>query len=681
MFHASGVFRIGSVRSKHNHPWNRHCRPRHHPLDRPTLSLPLGSVGHVRLARPNSPLDFPQSARQDITSRRSTQLATNKSTTMPETAITPTSPPSSGPTSPPRGLTHSPSIFGYQERLLQRTSSVRSGTSLSLLAAPEKPAPAAAPSMPVASSPPSTPIRATVSRMISHPEEKATSRPSTVGSSAHRRGAQSVDQTKGLWENRISNAAKSEASPPTHRSKRSIDVFSPPLPSSSTLSSVASTSPSVRTPSTIINTPDLVSKYDTARYQTPSKRSTISNFEGLDVSKVVESPAMAERTPSDRASRIRPASISSMSSIVTPQATGSSGGSSVRTPAMEDKLAQARANALRRRQEREGLATPAKAGEMLPPPPVPSIMTPSTSTSSSIPPSPVLASSANASFAFSDKVNTGYGTSVSTSTPIPTIKASSSPSMSTGSASKLASLSKLFEATSVSDTRTRSSPGIGSDATPASMRGGPTRSIVTPPSAPAPRYVPSGLSSYSTPRSVASNTASSSSGSSPAGLSAPTSGGKYGSISKSDNRRLGRHLPRIASGGEGWDEEEVPAKKSVRRVPSNLSRNESVVLPSSLGDISGSPKPAQTEKAEPLGPSRSDNVPAAQSPSVPSTPASKRRSYVLHTPKEGLSTPRAEVAGEEMRGLMSAVGSTSVRGGTAESGEGVTGELLEYGCS
>jgi Ras GTPase-activating-like protein IQGAP2/3 len=52
----------------------------------------------------------------------------------------------------------------------------------------------------------------------------------------------------------------------------------------------------------------------------------------------------------------------------------------------------------------------------------------------------------------------------------------------------------------------------------------------------------------------------------------------------------------------------------------------------------------------------------------------------LHTPKEGLSTPRAEVAGEEMKGLMNAVGSLPSRNLVPDDNEGVAGALfLEEG--
>ena len=160
------------------------------------------------------------------------------------------------------------------------------------------------------------------------------------------------------------------------------------------------------------------------------------------------------------------------------------------------------------------------------------------------------------------------------------------------------------------------------------------------------KYVASGLSDFS-------ESASSSRGS--------ASKGKYGSISSSDRRRLGRHLPRIASGDAPLDSLETPQPRL--RQPSTLGRD-SVVLPSSLGDTTAFPPLIVEAKAEVLQPSTSDNV--QQTPTT--TPSTKRRSYLPFTPKGSLSTPasgalkpRPEVAGEEMKGLMSAGGGITVQ--------------------
>ncbi|ORX39865.1 hypothetical protein BD324DRAFT_576164 [Kockovaella imperatae] len=165
------------------------------------------------------------------------------------------------------------------------------------------------------------------------------------------------------------------------------------------------------------------------------------------------------------------------------------------------------------------------------------------------------------------------------------------------------------------------------------------------------RYVPSGLSASSTP---------------PASSSL-SSKDKYGSISSSDRRRLGRHLPRIAS-GEGGPETLEPVKV-VRRQPSNLGRD-SIILPSSLGDTSASPPP--NKAGDVLQPSTLDNVPSTPQGTI-HTPSTKRRSYLPNTitPTSKTLKPRAEVAGDEMKGLMNAVGSLPAKG--TDDGEAVTG--------
>jgi len=584
-----------------------------------------------------------------------------------------------GTASPPKGLTHSPSIFAYQERILQRTSSSRNGTSISMLASPEK-------GSALTDSAPSTPIRQSVSKMMANMEDqKLPSRAmgSGLGLSRHKKGAQSVDQARNLWQNKINDAAAENYAPLTPRSRK-VDVFSPPLQASSTFSSVAS--PPIRTPSAMSTTSDsnLDSFDGSRRYGTLSKRSTISGMDGFDLGKLPDSPAMGERTFSDRPLRTRPASISSATSIVTPQATGSSGTSTGRTQEVDDALAKARANALLRLESRrkKGEATagaspaPSVSSNMLPPPvpSVPSIpSTPSAFSTVSGASTPFSISTPSYSAGPSPaSALSGFSTfsAASTSSGIP----GSTATKPTPSAKKVSSLSDMFEPTTPTSTPYRSYGLPEAENTPTSTSTRSSyRSIITPPSAPAPRYVSSGLSNTVTPKS-GSSSRSGASGSS--GSSAPPVSGsdKYGSISRGDNRRLGRHLPRIASGGEGWDEEEAAPRKPGRRVPSTLGRNDSVVLPSTMGETSASP---QAHRAEPLGPSNTSNVPSEAA--VLTTPASKRRSYVLHTPKEGLSTPRAEVAGEEMKGLMNAVGSLPSRGLVpTDDGEGVTGMSTQF---
>ena len=418
---------------------------------------------------------------------------------MPETPAT------RPPSSPPQGLSHSPSIFAYQTRILNRPSSVRNrNTPTTLLASPEKGG---------ADSPPSTPIRTNVSKMLNTVDVL----------SRGQRANRSVDLVKTQWEARSTDGDFGPSYTPRSRN----------IPAASALSTV-SNSPPIETPS--MPNPDTIAK------------------------------GASPGTPF----RPRPASISSTASILTPHSTGNSSLASGRSHAVEDTLAQARANALKRLEARRKAK-----GE----------------------------------------------------TASPAIE--SSP------------FGHVFEPSTV--TPTKSTADTSNDLTPTSRPF--HRARFTPPSsAPAPRYVPSGLSA-TTPVSTESS-------------------GKYGSLSQGDRRRLGRHLPRIASGEGGWDEQPPPT----RRVPSTLGRD-SVVLPSSLGDTSSS-TPSETKV---LGPSTFDNV-----QSVPSTPSTKRRSYLLHTPKDSSNSlmPRPEVAGEEMKGLMSAVGGLPARGSTRDDGEGVTGEQL-----
>ena len=583
---------------------------------------------------------------------------------MPESSIT--SPPAEGATPSSKGISHSPSMFGYQERILQRTSSTTvGGRPLSLLASPDRNGTHPVTSVPTQrpASPPSTPIRASVSRMVGNQTtttrpvglgvgllgDDSTSGTITNGTRSHPRTRGSVDWARSQWESKVQEQ-KVDKSPIIHSSparsgsiaKRSA-MFSPPLETSSTFSTASSSA--VKTPVTaprIPATPEIPSTAPStesisSRYGTPSKRSTITGIDGFDVSRVVDASKNPsnDALPDARPLRTRPASISSYSSIMTPQGTGSSSTSSSRA-AVEDTLAQARANALKRleaRKRAKGEAVPepdVKANDDMPRP-----STPSSLSSLSSPPigSRPQAGRSSVLDVFAPTANT------TPSKMIPNLSA-----VEIGGTPSADSVSKH---------------------TPSSVASA-YKSLVTPPSASAPRYVPSGLS-VRTPFSGSSGTASNSS----THLTPESSSsGKYGSISRADNRRLGRHLPRIASGGEGWDEEEpVAAKKVVRRVPSNLAKVDSVILPSSLGETSATPP---RTRAEPLGPSRTENAsPAAQ---VPSTPSTKRRSYVLHTPKGGLTTPRPEVAGDEMIGLMSDVGSLPSRGVTTDEAEGVTGE-------
>ena len=427
--------------------------------------------------------------------------------------------PTESPPSPSKGIAASPSIFSYQTRILERTSSPRKGTGgPSLLSSPGKSALYGQPG-----SPPSTPIRRNVKQMLAGFEENAGRKDATIG--------------LGFGGNE--NSTKD--------------------------------SPSAAAAS--------------LRADIGNKRNT-TNFD-------FGPPSPAAGTPA------RPASMAgampSQSSAVTPG----------RTQAVEDTLAHARANALKRleaRRKQQGGSGP--------------IDTPKDEIAMSDVASPVTPQ-----------------TSVSPTKPSP--------------------FSAIF--TPPSEELTPSKPSTSTYNVP-TTNPSISRASQLPMSSPAKgRYVPSGLSASSATPSSSSS-----------------SKDKYGSVSSSDRRRLGRHLPRIASG----DGPELSGLSKARsRQPSTLGRD-SVVLPSSLGDTSASPPSNKTQEV--LQPSTSENL--LPSTGSTTTPGSKRRSYLpkgnLVTSTSGGIRPRAEVAGDEMKGLMSAVGGLPAKGTANDEGEGVTGELM-----
>jgi len=186
-----------------------------------------------------------------------------------------------------------------------------------------------------------------------------------------------------------------------------------------------------------------------------------------------------------------------------------------------------------------------------------------------------------------------------------------------------------------------------------------------------------------------------------ADLLLPAPKDKYGSLSKSDRRKLGRHLPRIASGDSGWGEEDnIPVNGHSRMTSgtrkSSLGRNSGL---SALEDIHDSPIKPPGKAKENTAPASSyvktqtikkvkstdiltsstslNRIPASpKTPNYASTPVKRRSVYAPLTPKGGLgpigaASPRPTVAGEEMKGLMSSVGGTAR--GAAIDDEGVTG--------
>ncbi|WVW83094.1 hypothetical protein I302_105112 [Kwoniella bestiolae CBS 10118] len=614
--------------------------------------------------------------------------------------------------SPPRsssGLGRSPSIFSYQTRILnnrtptgdrhgnalrQTPTSMSSSTAYTSLASMVE--------TDGRPSPPSTPIRKAVARMVvdngSPPstEELGRARSGSGrgvglafgmgGRPGHAKSSKSVDLVRNQWQAKIdqlNSTGEESARPPTPRSVRN-STFSPPLPTSPTIPSTstkttpsatstysqASSAPIVpdQTGSSVLTTATNdtsatdsgVGKYKSAYMaQRAAKRATVygsSNFDSARIPSTTSNGSAASApAPSVASASIdRPTSpsVSSYTSMLSPNPTGDSTAPSVRGQSVEERLAIAKANALRRREAREK----AKAGS-------------------------AASSTGDTKPAERPVVPSEFG-GASSSKPSPFTDLFTPPSA--GDALPAAPSKTLSFATT---------PLTADHTGTSTLSRSAYRSIVTAPTATSsPRYVPSGLSTSS---------------SGPAkedGLNPPAAPGKdkYGSISKTDRRRLGRHLPRIASGGEGWDEE---ASKGHSKGPSEGRR-----VPSTLGRSSEIPK-AENEEAENTPPSvppqdhktelKAPSTPTASirnkksleilvpstsqnqlpsQPSIPSTPSTKRRSaFMPYTPKStianpiGPTSPRVELTGAEMKGLMSAVGSLPARGASNDEEDGVTG--------
>ena len=576
----------------------------------------------------------------------------------------------SGPTSPPKGLPSSPSIFAYQTRLLTRTSSTtnnnnnnnnnngghrttpgsNSSSNLGSLAA-----------MAGGNSPPSTPIRRNVARMVAEGGKEGGSEWSHASNGSrptgmevglglginargptHRPKGRSVDLVRG-WEAKITKANDLVANPsPTKGSVRQTTRPPPTLPTSSTSSSIDS----IITPSSIA-----VSNFDQSATSTRAqKRATVSGMDGFDISKIpvasTSNSSISETSTS--AVRARPASISSYTSMLSPHSTGDSSVASARSQATEDRIAKAKANALKRRE--------AKAA------------------ASGLP----LDATRPASISGTDT------SGAESADEIPTIKASPVGISPNATPVKSSPFGNLFQ------------PPSQDDATPTRPTAAPSKSVSSRLSA---RNVFESPSSSSTGPATSSKYGSSglshgrppvSSGLAPTAGSAGASSGKYGSLSTTDRRRLGRHLPRIASGGEGWEEEIGSTRTASEhpRVPSTLGRQEAAAAardtpPSPTKPVFASlSAPSRVRATEVLAPSSAPNVPRPASPVSAPTRDTKRRSvHGPPTPKPdlptgvGINSPRPEVAGAEMKGLMNAVGAMSVRNSTREAGEGVTGEI------
>ncbi|KLT44776.1 hypothetical protein CC85DRAFT_242013 [Cutaneotrichosporon oleaginosum] len=172
----------------------------------------------------------------------------------------------------------------------------------------------------------------------------------------------------------------------------------------------------------------------------------------------------------------------------------------------------------------------------------------------------------------------------------------------------------------------------------------------------------------------------------------------------SDRRRLGKHLPRIVSGDQGWDGDDrrpsmsrVPSSSRSRRTSMNsmapttesveentpprsrtLSTSTVVEYPSPPSSYAPSERAPSTyapseraisyatsEERQPLSPALQNQERAGRPPTTPRKQSSKTGLNFI--------TPRAEVQGVEMKGLMSAVGAASARAADTSSKDAATG--------
>ncbi|KAL7423921.1 iqgap-related protein [Cryptotrichosporon argae] len=592
--------------------------------------------------------------------------------------------------SPPR----EPSLFAYQTRLLDSPTTPSSRHLSSRANSP-----------PVGT--PSTPSRLSRMGSITKMPDAAVGELRHSASGAriglglqHGRG-KSVDLVRGQWEAKINEAAAAGAAdgaPSTPRSSR--NVYSPTPPASSVLS------PSSRVASptsfSVLSTPGV----DGGRFvSSRSKRATVMGVTGWDSSTLpgatpatplidtavpatpvsqVSSPN--PMSPSVPQARPRPASISSASTLE-PMATGSSTAS--RTRSVEDTLAEARANALRRLEARKKAQGDISASAPF---------APATPVASALP-------------ATASALPSGATPGIPAMLP-PT----STAPLSTPAFRGETKTEPLTPAQPAAETTTPAKPSpFGNLFTPPSKQTLSTIVDASPPVArvrqapatvsPATGGAPSARTNVSALASRFAPPPSSFPASAP--IPPPTAGGKdkYGSISRSDRRRLGRHLPRIASGGEGWDDgEDTPSSTGHARAPSARAHRKSSLGKSSglsaalsaenappvpnwpdvtadkdESDLTNQSKLQKARSTEVLKPSQTTNQPEEPaSVSAPSLREARRRStYVPVVKKEEIGTiaskPRSEVKGAEMKGLMSAIGGMPTRKADDDDENGVTG--------
>lgn len=432
--------------------------------------------------------------------------------------------------------------------------------------------------------------------------------------------------------------------------------------------------------------------------QRVAKRATVygaSEFDSMRIPSTV-SKASAPVSPIER---VTSPSIASTVQLLSPNTTGEGPAPTVRGQSVEERLAIAKANALKRRQAREQAKAAVTHTQPATQPTVEKgIMSGQQvaldDESGIAKKTPSQDKVTNSNMVPSEMTNRKIEANASHMIkPMADVTVAKQPSPSIPLASKVATspFRDPFTPSSRPTELPTPAPSTVSDSNPLYSRSS-LRSIVTPPlaSASTSRYVPSDLSS-----SVAS--------AAPSESSAPSSGGgKYGSISRTDRRRLGRHLPRIASGEKGWEDDEASKgncnPSEGRRVPSTLGKHSTISADSEEENKPPGPKIGKkidghvttnftpkasiaraTRPSDILAPSANENQPYPQASRVPSTPSKRRSQFMPFTPKSTITdpinpkSPRPELTGEEMKGLMNAVGSLPARGDQKDEEDGVTG--------
>lgn len=210
----------------------------------------------------------------------------------------------------------------------------------------------------------------------------------------------------------------------------------------------------------------------------------------------------------------------------------------------------------------------------------------------------------------------------------------------------------------------QASPGIGSPSKWANM---PHRAPTAPPK----NMVSSLASRFSTSEEDAPSTPR----------------GRVPSLS-SDRRQLGKHLPRIVSGDPGWEGDQARrTSRTVSRLKENKPASRPTISVSTEENTppANAPTPHSLARASLRSPAKTPGTPSRNAPLTPS--ATINREQVLKpitpsksTPKShlmnsigSLTSPRAEVAGEEMKDLMSVISAAPARKANAGDGDGVTG--------